>query len=79
MIPIDESIDRDFASVFISENKKYMIIFNMTDTDRKICTSAKGIKPKIGEDLFTKVKIDLFATDCYELRARDCTVLRIVE
>lgn len=56
-----------------------MIIFNMTDTDRKICTSAKGIKPKIGEDLFTKVKIDLSATDCYELRARDCTVLRIVE
>ena len=78
-VPIDESIDRDFASVFISENKKYMIIFNMTDTDRKICTSAKGIKPKIGEDLFTKVKIDLSATDCYELRARDCTVLRIVE
>lgn len=78
-VPIDESIDRDFASVFISENKKYMTIFNMTDTDRKICTSAKGIKPKIGEDLFTKVKIDLSATDCYELRARDCTVLRIVE
>lgn len=78
-IPVEESIKGDFASVFVSENKKYIIIFNMSDCDKKFNLSATGVKIRNMKDLFSKKKLEALEITRYTVNAKDCAVLRILE
>lgn len=71
----DEGAERDgFASMFVSEDKKYIAVFNLTDKERRF----QIFTEKSVTDIMDAAS-DRISGGIYSLKAYDCALLSVIE